>query len=118
MPYILQVSSSEQLVVYPDYSSKFSAAKMEDRHRSRSGNEFVYKWAEYGKEDIKVTFVDSEFKSIVNSWWSTNVVLQWYPQGSTDVTTVRIVGKDQPIDKLMKPYTDLFQGGFKLEEVN
>ena len=119
--HVLQVSSSAQLLFTPEYGFKDSAKKINEEHRTRSGKLFQYKWSEYSIFKGPVFYVNSEFKSIVNSWWSTNTSLSYYQiesGTSTDVTTVRLINKSQPIDDYIKPYANLFKGDLELEETN
>lgn len=115
MPFILQINTSNQLTLYPKYNLKNDSVKIENRHRSRSGREFVYKWSEYRKIKLDVEFVDSSFRAIANSWWSSNTDLQFYEYGGTQVFSVRMTGKSQPIDSYMEPYDTLFKGSIELE---
>jgi len=115
MAYRLFVDSSNGITVNPEYDFKDSASKIENRFRSRSSAEFVYKWAEYKVKEFGVMYVNSEFKSVVNSWWSSNADLLFKDEGSTDVFSVHIVNKDQPVSEFIKPYTDSFKGVIKLE---
>ena len=115
MPFILQANSSNQLTVYPEFGYKFRQKKVEERKRTWSSDEFIYNYSAYKMFDVPVSFVNSSFKAVVNSWWGANTILQWYEVGTTDVSTVRVVGNQTPIDQLIKPYDDLFKGTIKLE---
>lgn len=114
MPFRLFVDSSNGITVTPEFDFKDSAKKVESRHRTRGAKEYVYKWGEYDILKMKVMFVDSEFKSLVNSWWSSNTELLWMEEGGTDVTSVHITNKNKPIDGYNKPYDDLFKGSIEL----
>lgn len=115
MTFRLFVDSSTGLDVFPEYDFKDSGEKIETRLRTRDASEYVYKWSEYQKIKFSVAFVNSEFKSVVNSWWSSNTDLLWMEVGGTSVTSVHLVNKDKPIDRFQKPYTDLFGGTIELE---
>ena len=114
MSFILYVDSNNGVTVYPEYNSKFSAKKVETRQRVRDGGEFVYKWGEYDALKIGVSFVNSSFRAIVNSWWSSNTNLLWVETGETNVTSVHLINKAQPIDTNIKPHNDLFKGKIEL----
>jgi len=110
----LFVDSSTGVDVYPEYDFDDSEKKIESRHRTRDGSEFVYKWSEYSVIKMSVMYVNSAFKSQVNEWWSNNTNLLWMETGGTDVTSVRLTNTTKPISKVIKPYYDLFQGKIEL----
>ena len=114
MTYRLFVDSSTGVDVEPEFDYKFSAKKVETRHRARDGSEYVYKWGQY--EDIKLTvkYVSSSFQDTVNTWWSNNTDLLWMEEGGTVVSSVHLINKAQPIDQFVKPYTDLWKGKIEL----
>lgn len=115
MTFRLFVDSATGLDIDPEYDFKDSAERIESRHRTRDGSEYAYRWGDFRKFEFSVSFVNSEFKSVVNSWWNSGTDLLFMEVGATDVTSVHIVSKSQPIDKLVKPYTDLFAGKITLE---
>lgn len=114
MTFRLFVDSSNGVDVNPEWDFKEQQEKIENRHRTRDGSEYVYKWGEFTTLKFKVTFVNSSFKSIVNSWWNTNTNLLWMEEGGTAVTSVQLINKTQPVDSFMKPYTDLFGGTLEI----
>lgn len=77
MAFRLFVDSSTGVTVTPEFNMSDGGEKIESRHRMRDGSEFVYKWGEFDKKKIDVRFVNSEFKSLVNDWWSDNIDLLW-----------------------------------------
>lgn len=72
MSVFLSNSGGVSLEIFPEYNFKDGGRKIEDRHRTRDGSEFVYKWGEYRLIEIDVKYVNSSFRTIVNSWWSVN----------------------------------------------
>ena len=112
--YRLFVDSSTGVDVQPEYDYKEKDKKVESRHRSANGDEYVYKWGDIGFVQFKVMFVNSAFKSMVNSWWGDNTDLLWMEEGGTVVTSVHLINKTKPIDGLQKPYSDLFKGKIEL----
>jgi len=114
MAFRLFVDSSNGVTVEPEFNMSDGGQKTESRHRMRDGSEFVYKWGEYDIKKITVKYVNSEFKSKVNSWWSGNDDLLWMEEGTTGVTSVHIINKKKPIDKFQKPYNDQFTGKIEL----
>ena len=118
VPYVKTEASAitdtpEFLTVTPEYDYVEPDEKIESRHRARSGTEYVYKWGEFKKFNMGVMYVNSEFKSVVNSWWSSNTDLLWM-DSTTNVTSVHLTNKKKPIDKRVKPYTDKFKGKLEL----
>ena len=116
MSYILQASSSDQFSFEPEYDFVKSSAKIENMHRTRSGDRYVYKWGEYVRFKMSVKYVSSENASMVNDWWSENTALQFYEEGSTDITSCQITNKNTPFGEFVKPHNDLFEGRLELEE--
>lgn len=114
MTYVLFISSGVDVSFNPEYDFTDQESKIETRHRTKSGREYVYKWGDYKKFKFSVSYVNSSFKSIVNSWWNTNTELLFMKQGETQVYSVRLGGKKSPIGKFIKPYDDNFKGTIDL----
>lgn len=72
MPYFLSDSGDTEVELFPEYDYKDSGEKIEARHRTRDGSEYVYKWGEYREIEFDVKYVSSSFKVTVNSWWAVN----------------------------------------------
>lgn len=111
----LFIDSSTGIDVDPEWSYEDMGKKIEDRHRARDGSEYVYKWGEFDRFKVPVSYVNSEFKSVVNSWWSSNVDLKWMEEGGSVVYDVRITNSEKPINSVIRPYNDLFSGVIELE---
>lgn len=111
----LFVDSSNGVDIDPEYDLVFQDTKIEDRHRARSSDAYVYKWGEYKRIKFSVSYVDSSFKAIVNSYWSSNTNLLFMEVGASAVYSVRLMNKELPVGKYIKPYTDLFRGVIELE---
>ena len=116
--YELGITSSTAVQLYPDWDYSKGDTMTKSKHRTRSGNLYQYKWNDYGKISFKATWVTSETKSIVNSWWNSQTKLLWFVNdGSTvDVTSVMLVNNDAPFKQNVKPYTEYSQGPIELEE--
>ena len=112
----LFVDSSTGIDIDPEYDMKLSGLKIEDVHRTLGGVEYRYKWGDYDRVEFSLQWVNSSTMAIVNSWWSSNTNLQFM---ETDVAgtelNVRLVNKTKPIDRYIKPYTDMFMGKIQLE---
>jgi hypothetical protein len=84
--YLLASSGGAETEVTPEYNYKDSGKKMESRHRSRDGSEFIYKWGDYDLFDMEVQFVNQTFKTLVNDWWTNNDTLLWTDLDASDVS--------------------------------
>lgn len=114
MSFRLFVDSDNGIDVYPEYNLKEDEKKVETRHRTRDGSEYVYKWGSFEQIKFSVMYVNSEFKSIVNSWWLSNTDLLWMEEGGADITSVHLINKSKPINQFVKPYDNLFKGTIEL----
>ena len=108
--YRLFVDSANGVDVEPEYNYAEKDKKVEARHRTRSGKEYVYKFGEYNRFKFNVMYVDSSFKSIVNSYWRSNTELLFMEVGATQIYSVRLINKELPIGKAIKPHKDSFKG--------
>ena len=106
----LFVDSANGVDVEPEYNYVEKDKKIETRHRTRSGKEYVYKFGEFNRFKFGVMYVDSAFKSIVNSYWNNNAELLFMEVGASQVYSVRLINKELPIGKAIKPYSDSFKG--------
>lgn len=107
-------TNSYSLDIEADYEGyKDSAVRIENTHRVRDGGLYIYKWGGFDKINLPVSFVNSSYQAIVNSWWDSGAALV-YTNG-TDVSSVYVRNKSKPIDTLMKPYDDQFKGVIILE---
>jgi len=59
MAYRLFVDSANGVSLDPEWDYEDGAKKLEDRHRTRTGAEYVYKWAEYRTIKFGIMFVNS-----------------------------------------------------------
>lgn len=114
--YILFVDSSNSVSFDPEWDYEEDDKKIENRHRTRSGKEFVYKWGDYRRRKFSVSFVDSSTAAIVNSWWNSNTPLLFMREGDTDITSCYLIGRDKPLGKFVKPYDNLYKGVIELGE--
>lgn len=115
MTFRLFVDSSNGVDIEPEYDYLERDAKIESRHRTRSGKEFVYKFGDIGKFKFSVAYVNSSFKATVNSYWKSNTNLLFMEVGATVVSSVRLTNKSLPIGSPIKPYSDTFKGVIELE---
>ncbi len=115
--YELGTSSADAVTILPEFSYKFPMKQERSQHRTKNGKLFIYKWGEYQKFRVPVTFVSASDTALVNSWWNTNTELLYFvTSGSTtDVYSVFITNAEQPFSQFTKPYDWKFNGKLKLE---
>lgn len=90
--------------------------KIEDRHRSSVGNEFIYKWSNTRRRSASLKYVSSSDKYTINNLWKNNIeVIVRNQSNITDVFSCHIINKSLPIGKPIKPYTNMFMGTIELE---
>lgn len=107
--------NSYSLDLDPDYGYEEKDKRIETVHRVRDGGLFVYKWGSFKGWKVPVSYVNSSFKSIINSWWMSGAELVLTTNSGTIVNSVLIRSKRLPVSKLIKPYNDLFKGTIDLE---
>ena len=114
--YRLFIDSNTGIDVYPEYNYREKDAKIENRFRSKSGKEYTYKFGDYRQWQFDVKYVNSSFKFFVNTCWNSNADLLWMETDGTEVFSVHITNRNKPIDRVIRPYTDLFLGKIELGE--
>ena len=115
MSYRLYLTNSATGVeVFPEYNYTEGDQKIENRTRTTTGAEYIYKFGSFGQWKFGVEFVNSSFYAIVNSWWISNSELTFVKTGGSDVSSVRLINKKKPISKFVKPHDDLYMGTIEL----
>lgn len=113
--YVYQYQISYGIDIDIEYDYIDSTVKIEDRHNTRNSKEYIYKWSEKKKVSFSVSYVTSEQKSQINSWWGSNTKLKFMSYSNTsDVFSCHIINTSLPIGQLVKPYTNLFKGKIEL----
>lgn len=115
MAYRLFVNSADGVSIEPLYEYSEDDFKIEDSHRVRSGAFYRYKWGSVRKWKLPFTLVDSSFKSVVNSWFTSNAALLFKSESLSAVYSVYIMNKDLPVGQPVMPYDSLFKGVIELE---
>jgi len=105
---------TEVVSLNPEYDYRVKGKKMESQHRTRSGARFVYLWGDYNEVSFGVMFINSADKTVINSWWAGNDELVLRDNSGTVVVSGQLVNRTTPIDKIIKPYDDLFKGKIQL----
>lgn len=109
-------SATNSIQLYPEYSYRDEAEKIETVHRSRSGKEYRYKFGDFGRWRIPLSFLTSSDAAQINEWWNTNTDLTYTEDGGTTTYGVRLVNDKKPIGGFVEPYDDLWTGTLELEE--
>ncbi|OGC95831.1 MAG: hypothetical protein A2W25_15255 [candidate division Zixibacteria bacterium RBG_16_53_22] len=99
----------------PDYDLVTSARKVQTMHRTRSGAAYLYKWGRFDHVAFGVTYLSSADMCRVNSWWGANTPVVLYDLNSVAVVSGYLINASTPVDRMIKPYTDLFMGLIELE---
>lgn len=113
----LGINSATAIQLYPEYDYKDNAKLVETRHRTLSGKQYQYKFGSYENFAFSLNYVSEANASIINSWWDSRAELLFFvTSGSTtDVYSVMINNKDNPLDGYNKPYDTYRKGKMILE---
>ena len=111
----LFVDSSNGISIEPEWDYAEPDKKLEDEHRTRAGGRYVYKWGSFRRWKLPVSYVDSSFAAVVNSWWVSNTQLLFKSESAAAVYSVQITNDAKPVGKFTKPYDTLFEGLIELE---
>jgi len=108
------------LEVYPDYDYAFPLTKEQIQNRTLSGKLYSYTFFTYNKFEIPESWVNSENRTTINSFWQTNANLEFYTDYNSYPNSyydVRITNDEEPYPQFVKPYfNQFFRGTLKLEE--
>jgi hypothetical protein len=74
MSYFLgsQDDPSNYVLIDPEYDLKDSGSKVESRHRTRDGSEYVYKWGDFDTIEFSLTYLSVAIRTSINTWWADN----------------------------------------------
>ncbi len=99
------------------YGGIHSQGKLGSKHRTLSGRLYVYTASTFIKHNFPVEFMTTANASIVNSWWENNTELLLFitSDSITEVQSLLLVNKDEPMNKFIKPYNTYKSGVLKLE---
>jgi hypothetical protein len=103
----------EGVEVSHEWNFETKSKKIEARHRAHDGGEYVYKFGDITQFNFGLSFVNSSTRYLINDWWGNNDKLQ-FKRGDMSVSSVYIINKGKPIDRMVKPYTSLFSGKLEL----
>lgn len=113
----LGTSSADAIQLYPEYDYKDATKLIESKHRTKSGAQYSYRWADYERFEFSLEYVSEANASIINSWWNSRTELLYFISsgGSTDVYSVMIMNNENPLDGYIKPYDSYRSGKLILE---
>lgn len=114
MRYFL-TNGSNTLSFNPDHGLLFKDTKIGSRKRTANANHYEYTYGDYKKWDLPVSFVNSEFATTINSWWSAGEAISMIT--TTDVFTVALSNKTKPINDYVEPGNTLYNGMLEFEQV-
>jgi hypothetical protein len=110
--------TSDAIQIYPDYEGyKQEAVEKRTAHRTKSGKMFLYKWGDYKRWRIPVSYISKSKATIINSWWGNDNQLSLnITSGSiTEANSVQITNKKAPFYQMSSPYVQYFRGTIDLE---
>lgn len=113
----LGTSSVTAIQLHPEYDYKDSTRLIESRHRTLSGRQYEYRWADYERFEFGVNYVNESHASIINSWWNSRTELLFFVSsgGGTDVYSVMLQNDENPLDSYNQPYDSYRSGKIILE---
>lgn len=114
-------TSATLITVEPDYGYTFAKVKNEIQKRSQSGKLFLYRFSIHDQFELPISWINSSDRSLVNSWWTSNVALQFYEDVDThpnSLFNVKIVSDSESFQNFIKPYQNQFYQGTILLETS
>lgn len=109
------IDSLNSVYLNPEYDLKQSDKKLESKHRRPIGQQEIFKWGNYKKNEFSIKYISRDQRSIINSYWSTNTELIFTQSGQAEINSVHLTNKNIPINQFVLPYNNLFQGVIELE---
>jgi hypothetical protein len=108
----LGINSATAIQLYPEYDFKDATKIIESKHRTPTGRQYNYKWGNYERFEFSLNYVAEANASVVNSWWDSRTELLFFitSDTNTDVYSVMIMNKDNPLLGFNKPY-DVYRKG-------
>ena len=114
MSYRLFVDSNTGIDVFPEYNYKEMHEKVENRQRTKTGAEYVYKFGDFKKFKFDVKFVSTSDYLLINEWWSENTLLIFKETGASQEFNIRLSSRRQPVNRFIKPHNDLYRGTIEM----
>ena len=111
--FLLFSNSTDGMALEPDYSFAQKGKLITSQLRTQDGGLKIYKYGEFAAFEVPVTYITTSDQLQINKWWSAVTDLKFVWQGSE--YNVRVMNKNQPIDKVIVPYNNLYQGTIELE---
>ena len=117
LTYQLGISSSDAVTLFPNEDLGNRSRKILSEHRTKSGRLYSYTWARYRRIKFKVEYMPASTAAAVNSWWDTSAELLFFVTSdtATEVHSVMLRGKDEPLGNFSPPYVDKYKGTILLE---
>lgn len=109
------LSASNYINTDIEYDFKESGQKIEDVHRTKDGARYRYLWGSFDKVEFSIRYVIKETKLTINEWWEENQNVILSNNLTSKTWKVHIVNRSVPVDKVEKPYMELYKGKLILE---
>lgn len=104
------------LDVNPEWDIALDSEKIENRHRAKSGKQYVYKWGRFDSVKFSLTYVNSQARNIINnSYWNNNARVLFGMEDGSIIVEGMVGGSKPPINSYQKPYLNLWKGKIDLE---
>lgn len=104
------------LEMNPEWDITLDSEKIENRHRAKSGKQFIYKWGEFDSVKFGLSYVNSGARNVINnSYWANNTRVLFGMEDGSIIVEGTIGGNKPPINTYQKPYLNLWKGKIDLE---
>jgi len=109
--------SSTAITLYPEWDYTFQTNQTRSDMRTPAGKLYQYKYGEYKSFDLSFEYVPSSEAMTINGWFDDNTDLLLFVTSdtATEISSVRIMNDDSPFNEFAEPYTNRWNGSFKLE---
>lgn len=114
--YIRDGANLSGIFVDLEYNLTDASRKVEASHRTKFGEMYRHVFGQYRRAEVGAVNVSSASMCAINSLWGATEPVVLYGADNAVIASGYLVNPSAPIDKLMKPYTDLFMGTIELEE--
>lgn len=114
--YQLGPTSATAIELFP--GDAFENGKVMEVERNRSSTGYLYQHIQgtYRRITVPIDLMPSSDAAIVNSWWLSQTKLRFFQtSGTTAVYSCMIMGEEQPMNQMNKPYDDRYKGTILLE---
>lgn len=115
MAYALFVDSANSIEIAPERSMSRTDKPIDVAGKTWAGVLMRTRYGTRSSYKVPVEYVPASVAALVNSWWEGGQALLFMEVGASEVYSVMITNKDQPITDPNTPYDDQFKGVLELE---